>query len=211
MVNLEESVIMSCEMKVRLRKFESIRKLLGIKAMLWLNGVEDLKGFRIKQLVSRGSLEGVEGIQLCSMQRETEKTFKPQGRFRNDNRDRKCPNKFNSEGITMKETMTLVKKEKAYSMHVTQHESSYTTFSKLEGVFVKDNLSRAEKRNLIKKHKPRKPSFMRIGDLKQGRNLHTHALTKGEVKMRWILIRKEELRGNVAHLSLSANFGWIIV
>ncbi|KAI5658501.1 hypothetical protein M9H77_27294 [Catharanthus roseus] len=36
---------------------------------------------------------------------------------------------------------------------------------------------------------------MRIGDLKQGRKLHTYALTKGDIKMRWIWIKKEELRG----------------
>ncbi|KAI5671356.1 hypothetical protein M9H77_11720 [Catharanthus roseus] len=92
--------------------------------------------------------------------------------------------------------------------HVTQHESSYTTFGKLEGVFVKNILGRAEKRNLIKKHKLRKPPLMcdyckmighmwhqcyrRIGDLKQGRKLNTHTLTKGEVKILCSLCPKKK-------------------
>ncbi|KAI5681873.1 hypothetical protein M9H77_03101 [Catharanthus roseus] len=44
--------------------------------------------------------------------------------------------------------------------HVTQCNSSYTTFGGLEVVFVKGSLSRAEKRNLIKKHKARKPPLV---------------------------------------------------
>ncbi|KAI5648619.1 hypothetical protein M9H77_34624 [Catharanthus roseus] len=44
--------------------------------------------------------------------------------------------------------------------HITQYESSYIMVSELEGVFVKDSLSQAEKRNLIKKHKPRKTPFI---------------------------------------------------
>ncbi|KAI5677364.1 hypothetical protein M9H77_08314 [Catharanthus roseus] len=42
----------------------------------------------------------------------------------------------------------------------TQRDSCYTTFWRLEGVLVKDSLSRAEKRNLFKKHKPRRPPLM---------------------------------------------------
>ncbi|KAI5649623.1 hypothetical protein M9H77_35628 [Catharanthus roseus] len=61
MVNPEELVIMSCDMEVRLRKFESIRKarnpkknrnhmeskleLPVIKFVLWFNAVEDFKLF----------------------------------------------------------------------------------------------------------------------------------------------------------------------
>ncbi|KAI5682504.1 hypothetical protein M9H77_03732 [Catharanthus roseus] len=45
-------------------------------------------------------------------------------------------------------------------MYVTLHECSYAKFGKLEEVFVKDSLSRAEKRNLIKKHKLRRPPLM---------------------------------------------------
>ncbi|KAI5649944.1 hypothetical protein M9H77_35949 [Catharanthus roseus] len=45
-------------------------------------------------------------------------------------------------------------------MYVAQHESSYTKFGKLEGLFVKDSLSRAEKRNLIKKHKATRPPLL---------------------------------------------------
>ncbi|KAI5663780.1 hypothetical protein M9H77_23103 [Catharanthus roseus] len=189
--DLEESVIASCNIEVQLKRFKRIRK--GIEVLLWFDGVEDLKGFKIKQLVARGS-QRVEGIQLCCVQREftlrTGKTSKPQGRFKIDNKDRKDQNKFKSEGSTMKRKFDI-------GTHVTQYESSYKTFGKLEGVFVQDNLSQAEKRNLIKTHKPRNPPLMRIRDLEQGRKLHTHSLTKGEVKIGWIWIKKEELRSNV--------------
>ncbi|KAI5675363.1 hypothetical protein M9H77_06313 [Catharanthus roseus] len=144
LVDLKESMIVSCNIKVQLRRFERIRKCQNPK---------------------------LEEIQLCSVQRETGKISEPQGRFKTDNRDRKGANKFKSKGSTIKRKFDT-------GTHVTLNESSYTTLSKLEGVFVKDSLSQAQKRNLIKKHKPRRPPLMRIRDLKQGRKLHTHALTK---------------------------------
>ncbi|KAI5667245.1 hypothetical protein M9H77_17098 [Catharanthus roseus] len=75
----------SCDIEVRLRKFESIRKgqnpkynrtlreqkleLLGIEAVLRFNRVEDWKGFKIKYLVPRGSLEELKGFN-CAVCKE---------------------------------------------------------------------------------------------------------------------------------------------
>ncbi|KAI5677039.1 hypothetical protein M9H77_07989 [Catharanthus roseus] len=67
--------------------------------------------------------------------------------------------------------------------HVTQHGSSYATFGKLEGVFVKDSLSQAEKRNLIKKQKPRKPPLMcdyckMIGNQKDLKSINSFSFSR---------------------------------
>ncbi|KAI5667422.1 hypothetical protein M9H77_17275 [Catharanthus roseus] len=70
---------LSSDMEVWLREVESIKKsqnpkgkedLNGIKTsrvevVLLFNGVKDLKGFKVKQLVPRGSLEELKGFQLC--------------------------------------------------------------------------------------------------------------------------------------------------
>ncbi|KAI5681348.1 hypothetical protein M9H77_02575 [Catharanthus roseus] len=42
----------------------------------------------------------------------------------------------------------------------TQHDSCYTTFGRLEEMLVKDSLSQVEKRNLVKKPKPRRPPLI---------------------------------------------------
>ncbi|KAI5649972.1 hypothetical protein M9H77_35977 [Catharanthus roseus] len=39
--------------------------LLGIEVVMMFNGVKDLKGFKVKQLVPRGSLEELKGFHLC--------------------------------------------------------------------------------------------------------------------------------------------------
>ncbi|KAI5682244.1 hypothetical protein M9H77_03472 [Catharanthus roseus] len=45
--------------------FVSIIHAYGIEVVLLFNGVEDLKGFKVKQLVPRWSLEELKGFQLC--------------------------------------------------------------------------------------------------------------------------------------------------
>ncbi|KAI5681067.1 hypothetical protein M9H77_02294 [Catharanthus roseus] len=94
LINPEESMIMSCDMEVKLRGFERLREAstslnrgtqwnIGVRrsgiierysarekaavhgVVLMFNGVEDLKGFKVKQLVPRGSLEELKGFQLC--------------------------------------------------------------------------------------------------------------------------------------------------
>ncbi|KAI5671822.1 hypothetical protein M9H77_12186 [Catharanthus roseus] len=71
---------------------------------------EDFKGFKIKQLVLRESIEELKGFNCVWIdfwawprRRRTGRISKPQKRFKTDNRDRKGPNKFKFEGITMKE------------------------------------------------------------------------------------------------------------
>ncbi|KAI5652941.1 hypothetical protein M9H77_30128 [Catharanthus roseus] len=91
-----------------------------IEVVLLFNEVEDLKGFKIKRLAPRGSLEELKGFNclachtlLCKggydahqdfgkFLRNTGKISQLQGRFKIDMRDRKGPNKLKSEGSTMK-------------------------------------------------------------------------------------------------------------
>ncbi|KAI5658570.1 hypothetical protein M9H77_27363 [Catharanthus roseus] len=53
--------------------FKNIRQIdqkkTRIEVVLMFNGVEDLKGFKVKKLVPRGSLEELKGFQLCSNSR----------------------------------------------------------------------------------------------------------------------------------------------
>ncbi|KAI5648882.1 hypothetical protein M9H77_34887 [Catharanthus roseus] len=92
-VDIEESVIVSCNIEVQLRRFGRIRKIstsinrgtqLSVsrsvilrrnstrektavhEVVLWFNGVEDLKGFKIKQLVLRKSLEELKGFNCAA-------------------------------------------------------------------------------------------------------------------------------------------------
>ncbi|KAI5680961.1 hypothetical protein M9H77_02188 [Catharanthus roseus] len=44
-------------------QFMVVEYLLGIKVVLLFNGVEDLKGFKVRQLVPSGSLEELKGFQ----------------------------------------------------------------------------------------------------------------------------------------------------
>ncbi|KAI5676821.1 hypothetical protein M9H77_07771 [Catharanthus roseus] len=121
-------------------------KVLGIEVVLLFNDVEDLKGFKIKQLIPRGSLEELKGFNcvVCKRTLQTavpcvfvlfitfhtvyhttshtaksvilhkspKKTYKPQRRFKTDNRDMKGPNKFKSEGSTMKRKFDTGRKGK---------------------------------------------------------------------------------------------------
>ncbi|KAI5668443.1 hypothetical protein M9H77_18296 [Catharanthus roseus] len=187
LVNLEESVIKSCDMKVLLRKFESIRKgqnpkynrtlreskleiEAGHSATLRRHSAREkmaniasrnksctadstVKGFKIKQLVPRESLGELKGFN-CAVCKESFHLFSLE--------ELKGFNCAMCKGIGMKSGLgyTSTNLNHTTEMYVTPHESSYTKLGKLEGVFAKDNFSRAEKRNLVKRHKPRKHPLM---------------------------------------------------
>ncbi|KAI5652922.1 hypothetical protein M9H77_30109 [Catharanthus roseus] len=138
-----EDISMNNDRKMTVKMIPSIvmKNLLYIKCVGLVKLHQDLKDRLKKIQEQKDTLERRNHVLIAQVKDVTDRVNKPAG----------MKSGLGYTGTNLNHTKGI---------HVTQHGSSHTMYSRLEGVFIKDSLSQAEKRNLIKEYKPRKPSLM---------------------------------------------------